>query len=125
MFCHRGSHGIVVACVSALMLMCAGALAQELPHYDVETACANQTAGARQAPNWNQLFNLCISEEQGAYDYARLLWPKAPQSIHDYCTSIGPTLDGKPVMTYGFYQRLAGCLEARLPLVEPPQHFNY
>ncbi len=83
--------------------------ATPFPKWDAQAGCE---ANARRIGNPSAV-QLCVDEEQGAYDLAKLAWPIVPEPYRRRCIAIA---EGGFVPGYS-YTRLTGCLSLNWPAI--------
>lgn len=98
------------AALLAVALSATNASALEIPRYDVERACMPSLEWEMSDEGRNRIYNLCIRDEQAAYDLLNLIWGDLSETTQQRCASYLKTERG---FTRG-YSRVKACAESML-----------
>jgi hypothetical protein len=104
-----------VAAVAAVLSSATLVVAQDLPRYDPPTYCrtvADAVGGSA------QIENVCLTQEQGAYDGLKARWQEIPERVRSYCDQVGRAVGGT-------YQILSTCIDQELQAGSSTPSFRF
>lgn len=99
----------------SLALASAAALADEMPHYDVEANCKRM---AEQTDGGQFMLNACLRQEQTSYDKVKAEWQDLPIEMRNRC-------DRMAQQTESGYFMLNACIDQERRAAAQNESFTF